>query len=177
MQRPIFLYNIVMCPQHQHLNIQALEAQCCTEPDLYRAWKFDPAQELNKWISWHSTDWWTCRAGHQARNLYSTLLSLLQTGQGASAVHIVSTLKDAWRCHGYFNAWGTFETMQLFIMQKQQQLWYRLHFHKEKENYGSVINLHSCLLYACCSKNEIQQGAPLHRTPSPAFLLPSFSVF
>lgn len=73
---------------------RASEAQCCTDPDLYTAWKFDPVRELNKWISWHSTDWWTCWAGHWARHLYRSLLSLqchLPLWQGGLAGQIAST--------------------------------------------------------------------------------------
>lgn len=50
-------------------SIQSLETQCCIDPDLRRPGKLDPAPELNKRISWHSTDWWTCQAGHIAQSL------------------------------------------------------------------------------------------------------------
>lgn len=43
--------------QHLHsMQDLVLVKQCCVDPDLQRAEKFDPAQELNKRISWHSSE-------------------------------------------------------------------------------------------------------------------------
>lgn len=57
--------------QHLHsMQDLVLVKQCCVDPDLQRAEKFDPAQELNKRISWHSSEW---RADRRTRQPGSSL--------------------------------------------------------------------------------------------------------
>lgn len=40
-------------------SVPTTQTQCCVDPDIWRAKKLDPARELNKRISRHSTDWLT----------------------------------------------------------------------------------------------------------------------
>lgn len=89
----------------RHLcSIQGLEAQCCIDPDLWRAGKLDPARELNKRISWHSTDWRTCKAGQIARALGCAQIKLWYLRNASASTettgNIVCVRRDSFHSDG-----------------------------------------------------------------------------
>lgn len=52
-----FLYDYGLIVARLRALVPAKQTQCCFNPDLQSTEKLDPAGELNKRISWNSTDW------------------------------------------------------------------------------------------------------------------------